>query len=308
MGRSRFQILFAVVALGLLAGAVIAIAYFFEKELVPEREALNQVEQTKTIEDHERPDPGKKAFGNAVELIKANDLPGARDRLLYMMKFYPSSAKYAEAKRILGEINADLLLSDGPGPGKYQYTIKRGDYLSVLAKKHQCTIDYIFRANSKTNHFVHIGDKVWVAPLLFSVEVNMGARTLTVSRIEPVEPEPGAEVESGDEQPVTQEVFFKEYHIADINLPPTVRVPYNTKVTSKPAWLGNQTSNLRKRRLSQGPKVVTKRAKLDWRLRLFRPIWTKLLRDEVMGILMSPSDMNELFTYIRPGAPVRLTN
>ena len=43
------------------------------------------------------------------------------------MRYYPESAKYAQAKRVLGEINLDLLHLGGTGPGKYKYMVKNGE-------------------------------------------------------------------------------------------------------------------------------------------------------------------------------------
>jgi len=64
------------------------------------------------------------------------------------MRYYPESAKFVEAKRILGEINLDLLISESPAPWKDKYTVKSGDPgLAAIASRHKTTVDFIMRAN-----------------------------------------------------------------------------------------------------------------------------------------------------------------
>ena len=92
-----------------------------------------------------------------------------------------------------------------------------------------------------------------------------------------------------------------------MNLPPTVRVPYNTKVNSKPAWLGTKRATFENPDYHRAQKWL-QTSKIGLAIKVVPANMDEASEDEAMGILMSASDMNELFTYIRPGAPLRLTN
>tara|TARA_R110002096_G_scaffold147671_19_gene307756 strand:+ start:21153 stop:22082 length:930 start_codon:yes stop_codon:yes gene_type:complete len=306
--HNQLKILSGVIALIILGGAVVLMAYYWEKVLRPEKVAIQKVEAVKVGDIvAPPPDPGLKPFEAAVQHIKAEEWEQARSQLYYLMRYYPDSSKYEESKRILGEINADLLLSSSPMPGKIQHTVRSGDYFTVLQKKYSTTIDFILRANSRTTHFVRIGDKLWVMPLYFAMDADLQNRKLTVYRVEEVTPEVAAVGGTEAAAPEKQEVFFKEYSIVDVNLPPTVSVPYSTKVNSKPAWLGNKRASFEQAEYHLAQKWL-QTSKVGVAIKAAPEDIENATEDRKMGILMSPSDMSELFTYVRVGAPLRLTN
>ncbi len=307
--HNQLKILSGVIALIILAGAIVLMAYYWEKVLRPEKVAIQQVEAVKegaTIAPP--PDPGLKSFDAAVEFIRVEDWVSAKENFAYLMRYYPDSSKYADAKRILGEINVDLLLSNAPIPGKIEHSIRSGDYFSVLEKKYETTIDFILRANSRTTHFVRVGETLWVMPLHFAMEANLVDRTLTVYKVEEVQSQvaalDGGAVNAGEEK---EEVFFKEYQIVDTNLPPTVSIPYSTRITSKPAWLGNKRATFEQPEYHLAQKWL-QTSKVGVAIKAAPEDLENATEDRKMGILMSESDMSELFTYVRVGAPLRLTN
>ncbi|MEQ1841804.1 MAG: LysM peptidoglycan-binding domain-containing protein, partial [Verrucomicrobiales bacterium] len=217
----QFTILLAVAALGIFGAAIIGVAYYVEQVVKPETAALQ------TIKEHQKapdsgPDPGAKEYEAAAALIRQGELVPARDRLAYLMRYYPESARFVEAKRVLGEINLDLLISDSPAPGKYKYTVKSGDNgLGAVAGRHKTTVDYIMRANGLTGAVIHIGDEYWLSPLLFALEAKLGKRELTVYRMAAPTTEAAKAVKGATSPPVAAiEVFFKAYPILDVNLPP----------------------------------------------------------------------------------------
>ncbi len=293
--QQQFKILIAVIIFGILAGASIITAFYWEKVLKPERMAVKELKRTSAALEVEAPDPGRKEFESAIELIRAGNLAAAQERLAYLMRFYPDSSKYAEARRIAGEINLDLLLSDSPAPFKVEYTVQSGDALSKIASRYQCTLDFIMRANGRTGTVIHIGDKLWVAPLVFVLEADLSARRLTVHRLSKDEASGG-----------TLESFFKDYPILDANLPPTIRLPSSYEIEDKPAWLGTRRArftdpryHLAHRWLQTGkPGLVIQAIPENLEEASF---------EKKTGILLDPGDMKELYTYIRTGTTLRLT-
>jgi LysM repeat protein len=302
----QFTILIAVVALGILGAAIIGVAYFFEQVVKPETMALQTIKQQQQAPDS-IPDPGAKEYEVAIGLLKEGEVVTARDRFAYVMRYYPESAKFAEAKRVLGEINLDLLLSDVPAPGKIKYVVKSGDAgLAAIASRHKTTVDYIVRANGLSGNVIHPGDEYWLAPLIFVLEARMAKRELVVYRVESPELASAAKEATGPTgTPV--ETFFKAYPILDANLPPTVKVPSSADISDKPAWLangrraafGNASYHAAHRWLQTSrPGLVIQAAPED-------PETASIERKS--GILLAPADINELYTYIRTGTELRLS-
>ncbi len=307
--HNQLKILSGVIALIILGGAIVLMAYYWEKVLRPEKVAMREVEAVKVGETNLLPpDPGLKPFYAAVESIRAQNWDSAREQLAYLMRYYPDSSKYAEAKRMLGEINLDQLLSPAPMPGKVEHTIRSGDYFSVLQKRYQTTIDYILRTNGRTTHFVRIGEKLWVMPLHFALQANLTDKTLTVFKVEEVQPQVAAAGDNSSSAiPEKKEVFFKEYKIVDANFPPTVSVPHTTKISSKPAWLGEKQAKFDQPEYHFAQKWL-QTSKIGVAIKSAPEDMENATETRKMGILVSPSDMSELFTYVRVGAPLRLTN
>lgn len=304
-----FTILIAVVALGIVGAAIVGVTYFLEQVVKPETVALQTIKQQQEAPDSV-PDPGAKEFETAVGLIRSGEPISARERLAYILRYYPESAKHAEAKRVLGEINLDLLLSDAPVPGKIRYVVKSGDSgLAAIASRHKTTVDCIVRANGLTGNVIHPGDEYWLTPLIFTLEAKLARRELIVYRVEHpevVDASPDAGVSaSGTVGPV--EVFFKSYPILDANLPPTVKLPSAAEISDKPAWLSNGKRavfgtpgyHAAHRWLQTGrPGLVLQAAPEDSE---------RATAERNAGILLAPADMNELYTYIRTGTELRLT-
>lgn len=301
MARSQFQILFGVIVFGILCGVLITLVYYWEKVLKPDQKAKQTIVAKGPETKLPPPDPGKKEFMKALAMIEVDNIEVAQFHLQRVLRYYTDSSKYAEAKRILGEINADMLLSDGEATGKLEYTVKSGDSLSRIASRNATTIDYIMRANGRTGTVIHPGDKLWVAPLTFRIEASVSKKTLTVYRIEPTHsPAPGNE-------PEVIETFFKEYPIVDVNLPPSVGVPTTTEISEKSAWEGGKIVRFTEAAYHEAPKWLnTERRGLL--LRTAPPNPESVNEEDKIGILLNPADISELFVYIRTGTKLSLLN
>src|SRR5690606_5947917 len=107
---ARIKFLLAFFAMLICVGGV-AGAYFYWKKFAQPEIVVNRHIAGKSGSTFERPDLGKRHFDAAVALIKEGEFVSARDRLLYLMEYFPESATYGEARRIVGELNMDLLVS-----------------------------------------------------------------------------------------------------------------------------------------------------------------------------------------------------
>lgn len=280
---ARLKFLLAFFALMVCLGGV-SVAYFYWKKFAePEVSVTRQIEGRGA--DRQRPDLGKRHFNAALDLLKEGELIAARDRLLYVMAYFPESETLGEARRIVGEINLDLLISPIPTPEKAEHVVRRGEALVTIARRYETTIDYIMRANGKTNSLIFPDESLVVTPLNFRLEIDRTKGRITVYE---------------------GERFFKDYAIVDTNLPPDLRAPVNTTVSEKVAWHGNGPVNF-----TDDAYFASSKWLRSGRMGLFvRAERGGESEGEArhFGVMVSKPDMEELFTILRTGSPLALVN
>ncbi len=214
---NQLKVLLLLFSAAFLAATAAGAWWFYSREFRPDwdnRQVLRDLAQNPP----EAPDPGITRYREAMRLIEQEQRLVARDQLLDLVRHYQDSSRYQDAKRVIGEINADLLLSDLPGAHKADYIVRRGDSLLAIANRNQTTVDFIMRANNLVNASIHPGDRLVVAALEFEAVISLGHQTLTL-------------LKDGR--------FFKEYPLQEIRLPDGVRVPFSTELREKTAWAGD---------------------------------------------------------------------
>ncbi|MFC7337088.1 LysM peptidoglycan-binding domain-containing protein [Haloferula chungangensis] len=126
-------------------------------------------------------DPGAKVFEKAREMIAIGDLQGARDKLQTVVSIYPRSKAAGEARRIVGEMNLDELLSAGRMTNKQVYTVKRGDSYLGIAGKFGTSLDMIMHLNGLMDlKSLQPNDELIVMPLNFRVLVEPHKKVLSL--------------------------------------------------------------------------------------------------------------------------------
>jgi len=241
-----------------------------------ERELKKDVE----VKERDAPDLGIREFEQIAELLKKGETMTARERLYYLMEYYPDSAALPEARRIVGEINSDLLLSKIPLDGKAEYTVKSGDALAAIARNHNTTIDYIMRANGRISSVIHPGDRLTVYPLEFEMVIGKSEQMLRL--------------ELGG-------LFFKEYPVVRFVLPPQLKPPVKTEIKDRVAWFGeNRVLFNDKNYLKSKKWIQTAHPGL-----IIRPFNGSDGGQQDFGILVAPEDMEELFTLVRVSTPLK---
>jgi hypothetical protein len=280
---ARIKFLLAFLALLVCVGGVGGAWYFWEKFAQPEL-VVNRHISGKGEGSLGRPDLGQRHFDAAVALLREGELVSARDRLLYLMRYFPESATIPEAKRIAGEVNMDLLLSRIPLPGKTEHVVRRGEALLTIAGRSRTTIDYIMRANGKTTELIYPDEALVVYPLDFRVEISLAKGTATV---------------------YDGEDFFKEYAILDRNLPADVRPPVSTTVSERVAWFGSQPVNFTQPSYMSSAKWL-RTGRIGLFLRQVDPGEAGGGEGRPFGIMLANPDLEELFTILRVGSKVDL--
>ncbi len=289
---ARLKLFLAFCSLVILAAGVFGVAYYWKNYFRPNWEVTREIEGTKSGElKKELPDLGLREFAAAEELLIQGELQAARDRLYYLMEFYPDSAAYPQAKHIIGEINLDLLLSRTPIPGKEEHVVKRGDLLAVISRKYHTSINYIMRAGGRTDHVIYPGDRLVVYPLNFKVRISLKDKTITI-----LSPE--------------DDRFFKEYAILDTNLPPQLRPPVSTKIADMVAWHDGRLVNFESSHYFDATKWI-RGDKPGLFIRPHDPGAAPSDDPEgsdanPFGVMVAPADLEEMFAYLRTSNPLSI--
>lgn len=228
-------------------------------------------------------DPGAKVFEKARELIAVGDLAGAREKLRTVISIYPRSKAAPEARRIVGEMNLDEVLSAGRMEGKQVHQVQRGDSYLGIAGKYDTSLDMILHLNGLMGlRALQPGDEVLVLPLRFRLVIEPKLGSLSV----------------WDEGR-----FLKEYPI--LRLEGVPGGDHATSIAGKAAVSGGRRVRPESSAYRGAEKVLT----LE-RLPLVIAALPAATGDEdeglARGIYLAREDMEELALLIRPGNRVEI--
>ncbi len=144
------------------------------EQIIPEAGTVLRVQPeedfAKTLEAAEMPDfePGDRAFQKAHELIAMGKITEGREKLMVIVNVFGSSPTAPSARRIVGEMNLDEVLSSGFSEGKVQYQVKRGDSYFAIAGRNDTTLDMIMHLNGMMElRDLQPGDDLLLLPLNF---------------------------------------------------------------------------------------------------------------------------------------------
>ena len=163
-------------------------------------------------------DTGLAELDVAREFIGENQLVAAKDRLDYILQHFPESAAAPEARRMLTQLNLDLLFSHVLLPGKGEHVVKKNDTLSELAAKLKTTVRYLQRANNFRETKIIRGETLIYQELKFGVELRKTEKRLVVKR-------------NGE--------FFAEFPVKRIEMPSGAIPPLTVDVISSGSVLDN---------------------------------------------------------------------
>lgn len=220
---SRFKIFIFLLAVG-IASSILASAYWYYTRVMGHEDLVQNQIQAMQGKKSALPDPGIRRFDDAVAMIKATNFEDGRKSLYQLLLSFPDTSKAAEARRIIGEMNMDMLFSKDDNVTGKDYIVQSGDSMTLIASKHKTTIECILRANGMLSDRLHPGDHLFVFPLEFELSVDVSAKTLSLFRTV-----------------AGTRYFFKEYHAVDLKVPPGMRVPAETTIRSKTAVLDGKT-------------------------------------------------------------------
>lgn len=126
-------------------------------------------------------DPGEKTFQKAHELLALGDISEAREKLTVIVNVFPTSSRAPTARRIVGEMNLDEILSTSHMDGKQTHIVKRGNSYLGIAAEYRTTLDCIMHLNGMLDlKGIQPGDEFIVMPLDFRLLIEPQRKALSV--------------------------------------------------------------------------------------------------------------------------------
>jgi len=131
--------------------------------------------------DHPVIDPGERAFQQAREMIVMGNAHEAREKLGTIIHIYPTSSAAPAARRILGEMNLDDLLSTASMEEKTDYTVVSGDALLSIVNRNQTTLENLKHINGLTGFGpLRPGDQFILLPLNYRIIITPARQSLAL--------------------------------------------------------------------------------------------------------------------------------
>ena len=173
---------------GMLAYHVVVapLGGIFEKIIPNPAEVVGKQPDTdfaKMLDSAELPDidPGEKAFQKAHELLALGKLDEAREKLVSIVNVFPSSPCAPTARRIVGDMNLDEILSTAHMDGKQTHIVKRGNSFLGIAAEYKTNIDCIMHLNGMMElRNIQPGDELIVMPLNFRILIEPHRKALSL--------------------------------------------------------------------------------------------------------------------------------
>ena len=237
-------------------------------------------EFAKMLDSAELPDidPGEKVFQKAHELLAIGNLAEAREKLTSIVNRFPSSPSAPVARRIVGEMNMDEVLSTAHMEGKQIHVVKSGNSFLGLAGQYRTNLDSILHLNNLMElKNIQPGEELIVMSLDFRLLIEPQRSAISIW-------------DGGR--------FIREYPILRMGGQGTIP-PGKTKISSKIAELeGKQVAPQ-----SRGYRAAEKM------IQIAKPQITINAQPEdtkevTHGIVVSPEDLEEINLITRVGNEV----
>ena len=250
----------------------------------PVRLADNQTDTdfAKMLDAAEMPDidPGEKTYQKAHELLAMGKLAEAREKLTAIVNVFPASSCAPTARRIVGEMNLDDLLSSSHMDGKKIHVVKRGDSFLAIAAQAKTSIDCIMHLNSMMElRSIQPGDELVVMPLNFRLLIEPQRKSLSLW-------------DDGR--------FIREYPILHLSAS-LAHSPHKTTLNSKSAELDGHRIAPQSKDYRAADKVL-QLTKAGVQIRG----WNGTGDKPAAGILLHPQDMEEISLLTRVGNEVEI--
>jgi hypothetical protein len=280
-----------------LAVIVLLVAvYFFLTEVLPKHFDDSQVGNSKVIDrivlesEKEGFVRGQREYDRALELMAMDRGGEAVQKLLVIQNLFPDSENGAEARRILGEINLDELLSIENMSNKVIYTIKPGEGYLNVANNSRTTLDCMMFLNGLLEMSpLHVGDELVVMSLNFKLVVELAKRRIELFR---------------PDEAKKEHIFVKDYPIMKLDLASLRGNSIHSKISRKQGEIDGEVVRPALSDYRHASKVLGFKAGRHFIQ--MRPVPERDEEDPGRGIFLMNSDMEELSMLIRIGNEVEI--
>lgn len=270
------KVIAALVVLTVLGGTFWLVDELRSEAAVPRLEPLPDGEEGPTV------DPGELAFERARELLATAQFDAARENLEFIVGVYPDSKHADEARRILGELNLDALLSIDDMEGKEVCKVARGDAFLSIARRYETTIDCIMHLNGLQRlDQLYPGDELIMLRLTMNVKIDVPRKRLSLMK---------------EGRPL------KVYPLVEARVKPGAKGTIRTKIRGKAAYLDGRSVKLTADEWREAGKVIA----LEAAGLLIRELPEGTEEDPGRGFFLKKSDMEELSMLLRVGNEVEV--
>ncbi len=275
----------SVILLICILAALFFVAKYFQKEFSGiELNVANQAEELPDTQKRVDFEPGQKEFNKALEMIATGRFEQAKEKLRFIQKLHPNSLHGPEARRILGDMNLDHLLSTQNMSNKQSHIVKPGDSFLKIANQYQTTLGSIMSLNGLFKmETLHPGEDFLVMPLAFHLVIDFANQRI--------------ELHDKNE-------LVKEYTICSLNVSRGLSRPIQTQINLKTAVLGGRTYRPIHHKYREGRKILG--IKVGNTQLQIRTLVKAEGGDHGQGIFLRESDMEELSMLIRVGNDVAI--
>jgi hypothetical protein len=270
-----------------LVAAILGGSGYFIYELYYKEKKLDVVEQTAvpTPTPAPTPHPALAAFDSLKPILAQNTVE-ARDAIAGHLANYPDSPKAAEARTALGRINLVLLRDPAATPSTILYTVKKGDSLDRIKSQFKSNSELIYWANGMTSINLQIGQQLLIPVADTALVIDRTASTVSL-------------MNAGS--------FLKEYPAVSIVLSgQAAKGELEAKVADRIARKGEVRVAFGAKDYAEAERTV-----------LINP-GNVVLRtppappadgstpQAPSGIILSPSDFDEIYALVKSGTPVTI--
>lgn len=282
---------FAVLAVvGLLGGGYLYLTKWtqrFEDNSVGNSEVLDKIVGGGENDDFV---PGQREYDRALELLAMDREDEAVEKLLFIQNLYSDTENGTEARRILGEINLDELLSIENMSNKVIYTIKPGEGYLNVANNSRTTLDCMMFLNGLLEMSpLHVGDELVVMSLNFKLVVELAKRRIELFR---------------PDEEKKEHIFVKDYPIMKLDLASLRGKSIHSKISRKQGEINGEVVRPALSDYRHATKVLGFKAGRHFIQ--MRPVPERDEEDPGRGIFLMNSDMEELSMLIRIGNEVEI--
>jgi hypothetical protein len=280
----RFSWILKGVVLLALAGAVFGTAGWFGFQLFIKP---HQIPPEELVGGKLAPPPDLSIpeFEKAMKVKESRQPLAAREALEKFTENFPFSSKLGEARKALGEVNADIFFSTIEAPEKIRYEVRPGDALNKIERKFKTSGEVLMRCNNLDDpRRLRVGQVLMISQPDFALVIERKTHAVTL---------------------LNKGKFFKSYAASTWTAPipkkGMEKVEIAAKVKGKTAWANGAPVNFGSKDYAGSVRWVELTA------RNFT-----LYSDSASGpkppggIGLPPEEMEELSTLLGRGVPVTI--